>query len=250
MPEDKNSITRRLINDAGITDGMRVLDLGCGRGDVSFLLADAVGQTGEVVGIDRNANSLEFAQARRKRENRSNVVFREIDLSQPLVDLGRFDAVMARRVLMYLPKPAEILQRVLPLLNNNGIVAFLEIDATVQSLSSRPMPLHQSANAWIWDTVKSEGANTRMGFELPALLHSLGVEVKGVKAEANIQVQSAHAPLAELIRAILPRIVDHGVATEAEVDLSTLEDRLRDELSGGAVFAGDMVFTVWGRKTT
>src|SRR4029077_17611750 len=42
---------------AGIGPGMRVLDLGCGVGDVAMLAADLVGPTGSVVGIDRDAAS-------------------------------------------------------------------------------------------------------------------------------------------------------------------------------------------------
>jgi tRNA A58 N-methylase Trm61 len=37
---------------AGLRDGMRVLDLGSGAGDMSFVVADIVGDSGEVVGID------------------------------------------------------------------------------------------------------------------------------------------------------------------------------------------------------
>lgn len=44
--------TERVFRKAGITTGMRVLDLGCGVGDVSFLAAEIVGPTGSVVGID------------------------------------------------------------------------------------------------------------------------------------------------------------------------------------------------------
>jgi tRNA A58 N-methylase Trm61 len=46
-------ISRQLLVDAGITGGMRVLDVGTGRGDVAFLAAEFVGETGAVVGIDR-----------------------------------------------------------------------------------------------------------------------------------------------------------------------------------------------------
>jgi ubiquinone/menaquinone biosynthesis C-methylase UbiE len=47
-------ITERLLRSAGIEPGMRVLDIGCGAGDVSMLAAELVGSTGSVVGIDRN----------------------------------------------------------------------------------------------------------------------------------------------------------------------------------------------------
>jgi cyclopropane fatty-acyl-phospholipid synthase-like methyltransferase len=36
-------ITRRFFLEAGLTPGMRVLDIGSGAGDVSFLVADLVG---------------------------------------------------------------------------------------------------------------------------------------------------------------------------------------------------------------
>ena len=45
--------TRQLFEQAGISQGMRVLDVGCGSGDVAFLAADLVGLSGEVVGVDR-----------------------------------------------------------------------------------------------------------------------------------------------------------------------------------------------------
>jgi ubiquinone/menaquinone biosynthesis C-methylase UbiE len=38
-------ITRELLVDAGIAEGMRVLDVGTGRGDVAFLVAEIVGDT-------------------------------------------------------------------------------------------------------------------------------------------------------------------------------------------------------------
>jgi SAM-dependent methyltransferase len=45
-------ITRRFLVSAGIAEGMRVLDVGSGAGDVAILLAGLVGAGGEVVGSD------------------------------------------------------------------------------------------------------------------------------------------------------------------------------------------------------
>ncbi len=44
---------RWFFREAGIVPGMRALDVGSGAGDVAFLAADIVGDTGEVVGVDR-----------------------------------------------------------------------------------------------------------------------------------------------------------------------------------------------------
>ena len=60
-------ITERLLREAGIAPGMRVLDLGCGAGDVALLAAEMVGPNGAVVGIDRNDDALAAAREPRTR---------------------------------------------------------------------------------------------------------------------------------------------------------------------------------------
>src|SRR3989442_265628 len=56
--------TRLLFEDAGITTGMKVLDIGSGPGDVAFLAAELVGATGRVVGIDMNPAIAAAARTR------------------------------------------------------------------------------------------------------------------------------------------------------------------------------------------
>jgi ubiquinone/menaquinone biosynthesis C-methylase UbiE len=51
-------VTYRLMSDAGIYDGMRVLDIGCGRGDVALLATRLVGTRGEVLGIDTDETAI------------------------------------------------------------------------------------------------------------------------------------------------------------------------------------------------
>jgi|SRR5580704_3625789 ubiquinone/menaquinone biosynthesis C-methylase UbiE len=57
-------ITERLLRNAGIDAGMRVLDLGCGAGDVSMLAAELVGPAGSIVGIDRSQEVIDVAKER------------------------------------------------------------------------------------------------------------------------------------------------------------------------------------------
>ena len=46
---------------------MRVLDLGCGLGDVAFLAGEWVGPSGSVLGIDRSAEAIATAKQRMAR---------------------------------------------------------------------------------------------------------------------------------------------------------------------------------------
>jgi ubiquinone/menaquinone biosynthesis C-methylase UbiE len=89
---------------------MRVLDVGSGAGDVAFLAADLVGNTGEVIGMDRSEVALDLARARAKDRSLHNVSFQEGDpveatFAQP------FDAVVGRLVLMYYADPVAALRR-------------------------------------------------------------------------------------------------------------------------------------------
>jgi hypothetical protein len=55
--------------------------------------------------------------------------------------------------------------------------------------------------------------------------------------------------IAALVRTILPRLVQHGIATAAEVDIDHLADRLRNEVvSSNGVLTTWSFITAWARK--
>jgi ubiquinone/menaquinone biosynthesis C-methylase UbiE len=65
--------TERLLRSAGIEQSMRVLDVGCGAGDVSMLAGRLVGASGSVVGIDLNADILAVPRERSQVDGFTNV---------------------------------------------------------------------------------------------------------------------------------------------------------------------------------
>src|ERR1700736_4656679 len=102
-------ITERLLRSAGIEQGMRVLDLGCGAGDVSMLAGELVGTSGSVVGIDLNAQVLAVARARAQATGLPHVTFTEASVST-FSDPKPFDIVIARYVLLYQVDPGAFLR--------------------------------------------------------------------------------------------------------------------------------------------
>jgi ubiquinone/menaquinone biosynthesis C-methylase UbiE len=241
-------MTERLLVDAGIAPGMRVIDVGCGRGDVSLLVARLVGEQGEVLGVDRDPRALVLARERVRELGLANVAFTEGDFGALGAEHGSFDAAVGRRVLMYQADPVLALRGLLRVLRPGALVVFQEADATMVPASRVPLPLNARANRWMWQTVEREGGNLHMGFDLAPALEQAGLVALHVRAEAIVQTPRSRHPVGMIIRAMLPRIVEHGVATEAEIDVDTLDQRLAEECeASNATYIGDMAFGAWAR---
>ena len=78
-------LTDEVLRRAGVGPGMRVLDLGCGTGDVLFLATRLVGPTGAVLGVDRSAAAVAVAERRARDAGLGNVSFVVQELSEVTV---------------------------------------------------------------------------------------------------------------------------------------------------------------------
>ena len=109
-------LNHRLVADARLRSGMRVLDLGSGTGYPALLGAQTVGASGSVVGIDLAAEMLAVAERKTKRLGLENITFRTGDVTTLPFEAASFDAVTSRFCLMFLleiPKAAGEIARVL-----------------------------------------------------------------------------------------------------------------------------------------
>lgn len=145
-------------------------------------------------------------------------------------------------VLMYQPNPVEAIRRLANALRPGELVVFQEHDSSMVPALT-PLPLHDRVHEWIWRTIEREGANVHMGFHLASVLEQAGLTVEHVRAEAIVQTPKAHYAVEPIVRAMLPRIVQQGVACEEEVNVDTLDERLIEERQkANATYVGDMVF--------
>jgi SAM-dependent methyltransferase len=101
-------LTRRVLRQAGLAPGMRVLDLGSGSGNVARLAAELVGPEGRVVGIERDPEAVKLAQ---RRTDAGQVEFRAGDVQTLDGIEDGFDAVIGRLVMMYVPDPVAACTR-------------------------------------------------------------------------------------------------------------------------------------------
>lgn len=240
--------TRQFFGEAGIDTGMRVLDVGSGAGDTAFLAADLVGETGEVIGTDKAAAAVVAATARAKARSLRNVSFREGDPGEMTFDRP-FDAVVGRYVLLFQADSAALLRRLVGHLRLGGAIVFHEPDwGSVRSLP--PAPTYDSCCQWITEAFRLAGTDTNMAGKLHTAFIGAGLPAPSMRMRTFISGPSGCTDwlqaVAELAGTLLPTMEQLGVATAAEVEVATLAERLRREVTAsGSVIIGRSEIGAW-----
>jgi SAM-dependent methyltransferase len=243
-------MTRRFLQDAGIVPGMCVLDVGSGAGDTTFLAADLVGDTGEVVGVDRAPAALVVARERADAKSLHNVSFRAGDPADMTFE-HPFDAVVGRYVLLFQRDPATMLRRLLAHLRPGGVVVFHEPDFDTER-SFPPVPAYDRCCRWVVEALRRSGADPRMGIKLHAAFVAAGLPAPSMRLESVIgggPNLSDHVRFKTDLACTLAPVMERlAVATAGEVDVVTLADRvLAEVLASSSVLVGRSEIGAWSR---
>jgi SAM-dependent methyltransferase len=246
--------TRSILVEAGLTTGMRVLDIGCGPGDVSLIAAELVGETGQVLGIDASTDMLEVAESRVRAAGLTHVSFLTADLRTLSLEQS-FDALIGRFILMHLPDPASVLHHLLSSLVSGGIVAFQEYElSSHQDAFYPPSSLWEQAYRLTTVPFERAGGNIHAGMQLPAMFQAAGVPAPHMRFEASIGADRDWPGFdmrADDVRTFLPLILQFGLATEEEIDIDSLAERLRDEtVAHGGAARLPVIVSAWARTAS
>lgn len=243
-----SGLTRDVLASAGVAPGMRVLDIGCGAGDVSLAASAIVGPTGSVLGVDRDPEAVARAGRRVAHAGVGNASFRVADLSGDLPE-GPFDAVVGRLVLMYSPDPAALLRRLRTLLVPGGILAFQEVDLP-SARAVPPVPVFDEALARLVAVFSRGGADPRMGVGLDRAFRDAGLDPTMSGACRMDGHGEGFCPtwIAQIIRSSVPAMVALGIATDEEIGIDDLEDRIREGARRSrALLVGPLMIGAWAR---
>ncbi|MCX7121677.1 MAG: methyltransferase domain-containing protein, partial [Gammaproteobacteria bacterium] len=122
--------SRNLLLKAGLVSGMRVLEIGCGTGNMTGWIADQVGKNGHVTAVDISEEQIEIAKVNNKLHNNIEFIVKSIF---DLADLSQFDMIYSRFVIMHQVKPFDALKVLMPLLKKNGVLVCEEGTNTVSA---------------------------------------------------------------------------------------------------------------------
>lgn len=224
-------ITRRLLRDAGLCREMRVLDVGCGTGDVSMLAAEIVGPGGTVVAIDVSKNAIAVAGERSRAAGHDNIEFRESAV-ETFDARESFDFAIGRYVLVHQPDPAAFIRAVSANVRPGGVIAFHEIGIhDKRDLTVPPNPLYSQMYSWVMTAFQSVMQHPDAGARMAEHFHNAGVRRTPtlfceIPTSAGPQ-SPIYGWITHTLRTLIPQLEKIGAATAKEINIEAMEDRAR-----------------------
>ena len=227
-------LTRRLLVDAGIGQGMRVLDVGSGAGDVALLIAELVGPTGAVVGVDPNHEILEVARQRALASGWTNVTFVDGDIRTATIGDDAFDAAIGRFVVFWVSDPVDVLRACASRVRVGGVVAFQEHDTLALY---KAVPANEIVEWWCrlaTMLMKQRGLDAGTAYRLFEDFLTAGFAAPQMHYEAPIGGGPdwvGYDMLADHARSLAPFMIEAGLASWNELDIDQMADRVRSEIT-------------------
>ena len=175
----------QLLRRMGLKDGLDVLDLACGPGVITRLIAESHPSC-RVTAMDLNEALLEQAKTEAAAVGLKAIDFVRGDVYQPPLPAASFDFIYARLLFQHLDQPIRALDQVRRLLKPGGRLCIMDIDDDWLTLVPEPdgFPAFTQAAARAQAAL---GGNRRIGRELGLLMEQSGF----VNVQLNVETISS-----------------------------------------------------------
>lgn len=237
-----------LFDRVGPLDGASVVELGTGpRGNLDAL-AERVGPTGTVVGIELNREAVELARRLVAERGLQNVTPMHGDARSSGIPGGYFDLATARLVLVNVPEPEQIVAEAVRLTRPGGTVACHEADALTR-ICDPPLYAWTRLMDLLRQYAESNGIDLFVGRRLPKLLRDAGLI--DIQSRPIVHIDPPGHPrrsiLPNFVENLKERLIAHRLIQRDE--LEHLQSVVRRHLDDPETLVlSDLFVQAWGRK--
>jgi len=236
-------VSFRHLDQLGVAEGWRCLEIGAGGGSVASWLATRVGESGHVLATDIDVRWLEQSvQA-------PNVEVRRHDVVEDALPESSFDLVHERLVLVHLRERATALHNLVVSLRPGGWLLLEDFDSDI---APDAFPAAETAEAALGNKMArsirallaQRGADTALGHKLPGLLRDAGLDEIGADAYQAIEAGDAIRRLQRAnIRQVADALIEQALVSRPEVEryLALLDSQTISPSS-------PLLVSAWGRR--
>lgn len=186
-----------------------VLDVGCGIGGATFQLADLVGPTGRVAGVDISSALIEVARSRAK--DRQGLEFQVGDACAIPYPDGFFDAARSERLFLYLPNRLAAIYELKRVVKPGGRICLIDTDFDCTAIYSSNPTLTRKMTSIVAASIP----NPNSARELPALIKKSGL--RDIRTEA-FAITTPYEIFFRGMTGSLYKAAEGGLVPRAEVD--------------------------------
>ena len=244
------STTGRLLDRVALAAGSRCLDAGCGPGETMRLMAQRVGPSGRVVGVDVDERLGRQALAALHDAGHRQCEFAHVDLTtREEIPGAPFDLVYARLLLYHLPERVAVLRRLWDAVSPGGHLLVQDYD--LRSVGTLPsLESVDELGRVVIDAFAAAGCDVHVGARLPELFARAGIGAPdGTDVSGRLEpLVDAHRMLVSVYKGLLPTAIGRGITTEerSAALLSGLADDV--ERFPGATVLWPLLIGAWKRK--
>lgn len=234
----QQAMRRAFLADIAVPPGASVLDVGCGTGVLTRMLANLPG-VDRVVGVDPAPSLL--AKARELAGDTPHVTFLEADgRALPFAD-ETFDVVVFDSTLSHVPRPEEALREAFRAARPGGWLAVFDGDYATTTVA---LGDHDPLQAVVDMMMANSVHDRRLVRRLPALARNAGFDVRGVRSHGFVETGGGYVPT------IVERGADLLVAAGMIGDElgAALKAEARRRVEAGSFFGHIAYGSLTGRK--
>jgi ubiquinone/menaquinone biosynthesis C-methylase UbiE len=240
-PASIQTVKQRTFELLEVQPGFRLLDVGCGLGEDVQALAQRVGPTGRVVGIDNSETMV--TEARARAAGRSLPVEYCVGDAQRLEFADNsFDGCRAERILVHLEDPAKALGELVRVARPGARLVVVDPDFETLVLHGGDRTVTRKLLNFLCDSIRSGW----VGRQLPALFRQAQLMELAVFAEVILTTEYPFAAQVWRLQENAERAQENGVVTASEA--ATWLTQLAEASQGGGFLGAITFFGVSGRK--
>ena len=237
--------TAALLGRAGVSAGMRCVDIGCGGGAVTLEIARLVAPGGTVAGIDMDEVKVGLARQAAAESGVRNVEFRVLDV-RDWDEPGRYDLVYSRFLLQHLSDPADLVRRMWAAVRDAGVLIVEDADFDGWCCDPPDAGFDLFVDAYR-RVLRRHGGDHAIGRRLYRYFLAAGIPAPQVKLVQPVHKGEARMLAWSTLDATADAVVAEDLATADEVAaaLASLQ-RLADDQR--TLICGPRVFQLWSRR--